>query len=618
MKRFLLVSLLVSQFLFADNIIADKVKTIISTLSDSSKDEKSSPPVESSEQIQKSLKEVENLKKKEQEKEKKLQKKIEEDKKLKELNLKKSELIKELDGINHYLKNDNIWTKIYTNYETYQEHKAKLADTQDRIEALNNKLSLTKKETKALRKYEDIVKNTEDILLQLKEYKENPFKKLLSPKIIDKTPVVESPLDIVSAVSFQKHIDAVGEDYESRIKSLKETVTHLYRKNTVLMDILDINDDLGVEDDDYRDEVKSVSSRLKIYNDKLGVFQTTNIALKQKISELRLKVNDDIGQEIEKGSIIGSIVLFLFLIFLIIKYLVRKYMLENELFYTTNKALNFVFITIVFLILLFSYLENVNHLARILAFASAGIAIALKDWFMSMMGWLVIIFSGSIHVGDRIKVSRDGNEYVGDIVDISILRMTLHEDVTLTTESHNRRAGRILFVPNNYIFTDMIANYSHAGLKTVWDGIDFMITFDSDTVKAQSIAKEVSRKYSKGYTDMTRKQLNKLRSRYSMRNTSVEPRIFAFLDENGVRISVWYLTNAYATLTLRSTISMEILSRIREEDRISLAFPSQSLYLDKVAPKNLRSNSEIFREKFNKKHGNEEDEKYKPDDWGLY
>jgi small-conductance mechanosensitive channel len=263
-------------------------------------------------------------------------------------------------------------------------------------------------------------------------------------------------------------------------------------------------------------------------------------------------------------------------------------------------------------------LENVDHLVSILGFASAGIAIALKDWFMSMMGWIVIIFSGSIHVGDRIKVTKDGNQYVGDVVDISILRMTLHEDVTLTTESVNRRAGRVIFIPNNYIFTDMIANYSHSGLKTVWDGIDFMITFDSDVVKAQSIAKEVSRKYSKGYTDMTRKQLNRLRSKYSMRNTSVEPRIFAFWDKNGVRISVWYLTNAYATLTLRSTISMEILTRIREEDRISIAFPTQSVYLNRVAPKELKSKSEIFKEKFNKEHGNEPDERYKPDNWGLY
>jgi len=260
-------------------------------------------------------------------------------------------------------------------------------------------------------------------------------------------------------------------------------------------------------------------------------------------------------------------------------------MSDNELFYGTNKVINFLFIVLVFNILLFSYLENIEHLVTVLSFASAGIAIALKDWFMSLMGWVVILVSGSIHVGDRMKFVKDGVEYVGDIVDISVLRMTLHEDVTLTTVMHNKRSGRIIFIPNNYIFTDMIANYSHSGLKTVWDGIEFFITFDSNVAKAQLIAKDVTRKYSKGYTDMTRKQLNRLRSKYSMRNTAVEPRIFGFIDTYGVKISAWYLTNAYATLTLRSTISMEILTRLQEEDDIFIAFPSQSIYMDKSAPK---------------------------------
>jgi small-conductance mechanosensitive channel len=117
---------------------------------------------------------------------------------------------------------------------------------------------------------------------------------------------------------------------------------------------------------------------------------------------------------------------------------------------------------------------------------------------------------------------------------------------------------------------------------------------------------------------MTRKQLNKLRSKYSMKNTSVEPRIFAFFDDHGIRISAWYLTNAYATLTLRSTISMEIFNRIREDDSISMAFPSQSIYINQSAPKELKSSSEIYKEKFNKEYEKDNDKKYRPDDWGLF
>jgi len=161
--------------------------------------------------------------------------------------------------------------------------------------------------------------------------------------------------------------------------------------------------------------------------------------------------------------------------------------------------------------------------------------------------------------------------------------MTILEDITLTAITQNRRAGRIVFIPNNYIFTRMIANYTHSSLKTVWDGVKITITFESDHKKAMSIAKEITKKYSKGYTDITRKQLNKLRHHYSLKNTSVEPRIFSFIESNGVNIEAWYLTNAYATLTLRSVISTEIVDAFKNEDDITIAYPTQMLHLEASA-----------------------------------
>jgi small-conductance mechanosensitive channel len=234
---------------------------------------------------------------------------------------------------------------------------------------------------------------------------------------------------------------------------------------------------------------------------------------------------------------------------------------------------------------MFSYIDNVGYLATVLGFASAGLAIAMRDWFMSVLGWLVIVVGGSIHVGDRIRVEKDGMIYLGDVLDVSMQRITLLEDITLTTVMHNRRAGRIIFVPNNYIFTSLIANYTHGTLKTVWDGIDIVITFDSNHKKALHLAKEICRKYSKGYTDITRKQLNKLRDRYSLKNTNVEPRVFTFIEPNGMRVSAWYLTNAYATLTLRSTISAEIVDAFNLEDDITISYPTQMIYTSSATPK---------------------------------
>jgi len=257
-----------------------------------------------------------------------------------------------------------------------------------------------------------------------------------------------------------------------------------------------------------------------------------------------------------------------------------------------NKVINFVLVFLIVMIVLFSYIDNVSYVITILGFASAGIAIALEDWFMSIFGWMVIVTSGSIQVGDRIKVTRGGLEAVGDVLDISLFKITIREDITYTSYKVNRRTGRIFFIPNNYVFSEMIANYTHSGLRTVWDGIDITITFDSNYKKAQHIAKEILKHYSKGYTDITRKQLSKMRNKYALRATGVEPRVYTFVEPYGIVISSWYLTNSYAALVLRSTMSPEILQAFMAEDDITIAYPTQQINFtsnqpDRVPPADL-------------------------------
>ena len=139
----------------------------------------------------------------------------------------------------------------------------------------------------------------------------------------------------------------------------------------------------------------------------------------------------------------------------------------------------------------------------------------------------------------------------------------------------NHRSGRMIFIPNNYIFTDVLANYTHGKIKTVWDEIDIVITFDSNYQKAVRLVKEIVKKYSKGYTEISRRQLNMLRNQYSLKNINVEPRVFTFIEEYGIKIATWYMTNSYATLTLRSSISAEIIDMINSHDDIKVAYPTQ-------------------------------------------
>ncbi|MSN96308.1 mechanosensitive ion channel [Campylobacter sp. FMV-PI01] len=468
----------------------------------------------------------------------------------------------------------NIWFIQFQNYQNYQNLKKE-------YENLKKKINETKKaELKdELKKRQ---KTIYDQLELLKEYEKEPFTRMLEPKEIEMYNKILTPFGVIGGISYIKTISSHKTQYLENIKNLDELLLVLQEKDKILNQIL-----ISANSDEDKNLILTkVNDNKKIIDELLSAKDTSKITYNvyvKKIDEIISNVRADINIQVKIVINISILIIFVILITILFKYIVKKSISDSERVYMANKIINFININLILLIILFAYIENVSYLVTLLGFASAGLAIAMKDMFMSMLGWMVIVVGGTFRVGDRIKVRKiNGEIYIGDIVDISLLRMTIYEDITMTTYKDTRRAGRIIFVPNNYIFTELISNYTHSGMKTVWDGIDILLTFDSNHKKAVYIIKNIVRKYSKGYTDIAKKQMSKLRSQYSIKNPNVEPRIFTLFEPFGIKISVWYMTNSYATLGLRSTISAEILESIQKEKDIEIAYPIQNFHLFKT------------------------------------
>ena len=482
---------------------------------------------------------------------------------------------------------DNTWIKSYASYLTSLDVRTDLNKIKKRIQYLSKhaKTLSEQDELNALISKESILRSQVE---KLKSKDSAPFSKLITPPVIEETERITNPFDIFTGLTVIKTLNANFEEYKLKRDNLMKLIILLRKESDIYRSLeqLDI-------DGKYRDIQEYKSVQLDRFETALDTMSVALEVYQKRLEIVEIGVNKDIEKQTIRLMKIGTAILVVFFIFFLLKLVVKKYITDNERFYMANKIITFTNFTIIILILFFNYIENASYLVTILGFASAGIAIAMKDWFMSILGWLVIVFGGSVHVGDRIRVDMDGMKYVGDVMDISLLRMTILEDITLTSIMQNRRAGRIIFVPNNYVFTRMIANYTHNSLKTVWDGVKITITFDSNHKKAMHIAKEITRKFSKGYTEITRKQLNKLRQHYSLKNTNVEPRIFSFIAPNGMDIEAWYLTNAYGTLTLRSVISTEIVDAFNAEDDITIAYPTQQLNVSMKGAQEIEHNNEL-------------------------
>jgi small-conductance mechanosensitive channel len=482
-------------------------------------------------------------------------------------------LKEELDAINNYLNKDILYAK-YNNHQTY-------ITVQKDLNAIKAKL----KKAKLNHKIEEIAKlqvqekSLQNQLELLNDFRNPPFLSLTKPNDLKKQPEITSPFHLFKAFAYLKQLKSAKDEYSNELKNLSKLIQKLQEKENILLSLQKIYGS-GYKEEllkEIRDELKQIRSAYDIAN-------STNRVYNKKVNDAIINVTSQIKEQIKKLINVALTILLIFVFSFIFKYFAKKTITDNQRYYMAHKVINFTNLFLVTMVLLFYFLENATYLVTVLGFASAGIAIAMKDLFMSMLGWFVIVFGGSFHVGDRIKVYKGGKSYVGDIVDISFLRMTILEDITLTSYVENRRSGRVVFIPNNYVFTELLANYTHGKIKTVWDGIDIPITFDSNHKKASHIAREIVRKYAKGYTDISRKQLNLLRNQYSLKNINVDPRVYTFIEKNGIVISCWYMTNSYAALTLRSNMSALIIDEFNKEEDIKIAYDTHIVNYKKDEP----------------------------------
>ncbi|MDC0933665.1 mechanosensitive ion channel [Arcobacteraceae bacterium] len=479
------------------------------------------------------------------------------------------ELQAELNEVNKELER-NIWITRYNNYLTYRKIEKELV--QIRKDAKKYGRWKGEKYKELSYQLNNKIRIKENELEFISEYKDSPIGKQITPAPIGKAPSVTNPFSIIEALSYIQILSENVDNYNQTKKELVKLADEINQKINLSSILFSLTNDKI-----FKEELDQLELELKNFNMVVDIVSTTEEVYGKKVRQTTREVKDTISEEVWRTGKLLIIMIVLFLISFGVKIAVKKYIEDDDKHYSSNKLINFVFIVVIVFILLFSYIDNVSYLVTILGFASAGIAIALKDWFMSMFGWMAIMTSGAIGVGDRIKVVRDGVEVVGDVLDITLFKIAVREDITLTSYMKNRRTGRVIFIPNNYIFTDMIANYTFDGLRTVWDGIDIHITFESNHKKAVELAKAIVQNHAKGYTDLTKKRLQKMRKKYVLRSANPEPRIFAFAESYSIVISSWYYTNSHATLALRSTISMEILEAFKSADDITIAYPTQTI-----------------------------------------
>lgn len=216
-----------------------------------------------------------------------------------------------------------------------------------------------------------------------------------------------------------------------------------------------------------------------------------------------------------------------------------------------------------------------QHLATFLGLLSAGVAIALKDLIANLAGWLFIIWRRPFEVGNRIQIG----DKAGDVIDLRPFQFTLLEIGNWVNADQS--TGRIIHMPNNFIFTQPVCNYD-TGFKYIWNEIPVLITFESDWKKAKQILLDLANENALPITEEVAKEIRNAAKKFLIIYNKITPAVYTSVIDSGVLLTVRYLIDIRSRRGSTEAIWEGILTEFAKYDDINLAYPTYRIMSEQV------------------------------------
>lgn len=276
------------------------------------------------------------------------------------------------------------------------------------------------------------------------------------------------------------------------------------------------------------------------------------------------------------------IIIGLLIVIIILTHFIRKSISKNisntERRYKVRKTANVLGYILFIIAVLIVYSDKLGSVGVVLGIASAGIAFALQEVIVSIAGWLNILLSGNVEVGQRVKVG----EITGDIIDISMLKTTIMEvGGWVDGDLYN---GRITAISNNFVFNSPIQNYS-GDYPFLWDEITIPLRTESDYHKAREIFLKVTNETCLEYAKASTETWNKMKGKYHIVNASVEPKVTLKFDENWITFTIRYVVDYGKRRSTKDKIYTRLLDEIKKHDEI-IMIATASVEVTNITKKN--------------------------------
>ena len=219
-----------------------------------------------------------------------------------------------------------------------------------------------------------------------------------------------------------------------------------------------------------------------------------------------------------------------------------------------NRKSRIIISVISFVVILLIWGEKLNGIITLVSFISAGVTIAIREIIFNFFAGIYINMRKPFDVEDRVEI----DEIKGDVINTHTLSFEMLE-IGERNEGE-QSTGRIVHIPNSYIFTKTLKNYTKA-FKYIWDEIKIELDLDANIEETKEKIYDILfenpelQETPKKMEDAVDEAILEYRIYYN----NLDPIIYTTIKDSHVELCLRYLVHPRKARNVQDEITLRIL-----------------------------------------------------------
>lgn len=217
------------------------------------------------------------------------------------------------------------------------------------------------------------------------------------------------------------------------------------------------------------------------------------------------------------------------------------------------------------LIVAFTFASEIGSFATFAGLLTAGVAVALQNVILSVVGYFLLIGKYGIRVGDRVQIAG----VTGEVVEIGLVRLHLLEWEGSGSDAHPTE--RVVAFPNSVVFQPTGGVFKQIpGTNYVWHEITLTLAPESDfRAVEERLLSAVESVYSE-YRERIEGQRKQVEKTIGTAAATLKPESRLRLTKAGLEVVIRYPLELERASAIDDRITREVLDAIQQPPALKL------------------------------------------------